>query len=80
MTAEKIKKLQHLLADAYSLLSISQQILSGTIVEPRDLGYVRKNIRDAMAIINDVEKALDDLRIQEEQKVKVIDIGPEDLV
>ncbi|MCD6161314.1 MAG: hypothetical protein J7K40_02750 [candidate division Zixibacteria bacterium] len=80
MRPEDIKKLQHLLADAYSLLSISHQILSGTIVEPRDLGYVRKNIRDAMAIINDVEKALDDLRIQEEQKVKVIDIGPEDLV
>jgi len=78
MTAKKIRELQHLLADAYSLLSISQQILSGT-VEPRDIRYISKNIRDAMAIINDVEKALDDLRIQEEQKVKVIDIGPEDL-
>jgi len=60
MTAEKIKKLQHLLADAYSLLSISQQILSGTIVEPRDLGYIRKNIRDAMAIINDVSMPYED--------------------
>jgi len=34
----------------------------------------------SMDIINNVERKLDDLRRAEEQKVKVIDIGPEDLV
>ena len=61
-----IKHVQSQLADAYSLLDVSEKILDSTnsISVARlfeTLNYVKKNIRDAKKLINSAEGELDDI-------------------
>ena len=75
------------LTDAFSLLDFSERLLDDIDNQPlselfRTLQLVRKNIRDAMNLINDAEAEIDDVikEIDKQEELEATEEAVEDLV
>ena len=75
-----VEKISSALADAYQLLDLSMDILENIehvpLSElPKVLSFVRKNIRDAMGLINSAEAEFDEMvrEIDEEEEKELLE-------